>query len=106
MSEKEPNGKSPTEASPEQEAIQADIERTRQDLAETVDQLTDKLDVKARAHDKVAEVRHDASEQLHRMADRATDEQGRPRPPVLAVAAGVALAVVMVVVIRRRRRSR
>ena len=48
------------------EEIQADIERQREQLAETVDQLTQKLDVKAQTKAKVAEPpgpRHDRRRQ-------------------------------------------
>ena len=56
--------------------IQADIEHQREQLAETVDQLTQKLDVKAQTKAKVAEVQ-----------DRATTDDGKPRPEVLGAAA-------------------
>jgi hypothetical protein len=78
----------PTEPTDDQAALQADIERTREDLARTVDELTERLDVKARFQDKVTEVKHDAVEQAR-------------RPPVIAAAAGVLLAVVILVVLRR-----
>lgn len=75
--------------SPEQ--IEADIERQREQLATTVNQLQAKLDVKARAQDKAAELK-----------DRATTASGRPRPD-LAVAAVVALGLVVGLVVWRRR---
>ncbi len=74
------------------EEIQADIERQREQLARTVDDLGHKLDVKAQTQEKVADVR-----------DRVTTETGGPRPEVLGAAAAVALGVVLVVVWRRRR---
>ena len=64
--------------SPEQ--IEADIAQQREQLADTVDALTAKLDVKAQAGAKVDEVKH-----------RATTDSGKPRPEV--VAAGVAALV-------------
>ena len=75
------------------EQLEADIERQRDELATTVDALQARLDVKARATQKVAEVR-----------DRATTDQGRPRPEVMAAAAAVVVAVVGLVVLRRRNR--
>ncbi len=74
------------------EEIQADIERQREQLATTVDQLTDKLDVKAHAKAKVDEVR-----------DRATTEDGKPRPEVLGTAAAVVVVVGLLIWWRRSR---
>jgi hypothetical protein len=71
--------------------IEADIERQRDQLADTVDQLTAKLDVKARAKTKAGE-----------LTDRATTDTGRPRPEVLAAAVSL-VAVVAVLVWWRRR---
>jgi Protein of unknown function (DUF3618) len=53
--------------------IEADIERQRDHLAETVDQLSQKLDVKAQAKARVSHLQ-----------DRATTESGKPRPEVVA----------------------
>lgn len=74
------------------EEIEADIVRQRAALAETVDHLHHRLDVKSRARAKVAEVRH-----------RATTDEGRPRPEVLAVAGVVLAAVVGLAVLKVRR---
>jgi Protein of unknown function (DUF3618) len=74
------------------EEIQADIERQREHLAQTVDELSHKLDVKAQAKVKVAEVR-----------DRATTDDGKPRPEVLGVAAAVVLGLGLVIYLKRRR---
>ncbi len=52
------------------EEIQADIEQQREQLAETVDQLAHKLDVKAQASAKVDELK-----------DRATTDDGQARAP-------------------------
>jgi hypothetical protein len=79
------NGSSP-------ETIEADIARQREQLAATVDELQHRLDVKAQAKEKVAEVK-----------DRATTDTGKPRPE-LAVAAVVAAAVVVLVIWRRSHR--
>jgi uncharacterized protein DUF3618 len=76
------NGTSPQE-------IEADIERQREELAETVSQLQSKLDVKTRAKHRASALR-----------DQATTESGRPRPEVLAVAAAV-VAVAGLLVWRR-----
>ena len=66
--------------------IEADLTQTREHLAETVDALQHKLDVKSRASEKAAAVRRD---------------HGREA----AVGAAVAVAaIVALLVIRRRRR--
>jgi len=67
-------------------AIEADIERQREQLAETVDALTAKLDVKARAGAKAADV-----------LDAATTDSGKPKPQLLgAVAAALAATALLV----------
>ncbi|MCW2818130.1 MAG: hypothetical protein JWR42_917 [Marmoricola sp.] len=74
------------------EDIQADIERQREQLASTVDQLGHKLDVKAQTKKKVADVR-----------DRATTDEGKPRPEVAGAAVGAVVVVALLVWWRRRR---
>jgi hypothetical protein len=74
------------------EEIQADIERQREQLAQTVDELGHKLDVKAQTKEKAAEVR-----------ERVTTDSGKPRPEVLGAAAAVVLGVTLLVWLRRRR---
>jgi nucleotide-binding universal stress UspA family protein len=74
------------------EEIQAEIEAQRERLADTVDQLSAKLDVKSRARSKVADVK-----------DRATTAEGSPRPEVLAAAGSLAAMVVVLLVWRLRR---
>jgi MYXO-CTERM domain-containing protein len=74
------------------EEIQADIERQREHLAQTVDQLGHKLDVKAQTKAKVADVR-----------DRATTDEGKPRPEVIGVAAAVVVGLGLLMWLRRRR---
>jgi hypothetical protein len=64
------------------DAIRQDIERTREELAETVDALHAKLDVRTQARERVA-----------RMKEQATTETGRPRPEVVAAVVGAVLLV-------------
>jgi hypothetical protein len=52
--------------------LRADIERTRQDLGDTVAALAEKTDVKARAKDKVSEVRQNVT-------DKKTELMGKAR---------------------------
>lgn len=72
-------------------ALEREVERNRDQLADTVDALQAKLDVKAHAKDRVAEVR-----------DRATTDDGKPRPAVMAGAAAVLVGVAALVWWRRR----
>lgn len=75
--------------SPEQ--LETDIARQREELADTVDALQAKLDVKSRAKHRASVLRGDL-----------TTASGAPRPELLG-AVGLALAVLGVVVWRRRR---
>lgn len=96
------------------EEIQADIERQREQLAETVDQLGHKLDVKAQTKAKVDDVKVQAKVKVdevklqtkvkaEEVKDRATTDDGKPRPEVLGAAAAVVLGVALVIWLRRRR---
>jgi hypothetical protein len=71
--------------------IEADIERQRDHLADTVDQLSQKLDVKAQARARVS-----------RLQDRATTDTGKPRPELLAGAVALVAMVAGLVWLRRR----
>jgi LPXTG-motif cell wall-anchored protein len=74
------------------EAIEGDIERTREQLGDTVEALAAKADVKAHAQARVAEVKQQARE-------RATS------PAALAAGGAVALLLVAAMIRRRRRRN-
>ncbi len=71
--------------------IEADIEAQREHLADTVDQLAHKLDVKAQAKERASQVK-----------DRATTDAGRPRPELLGALVGLVLVAGLVVWWRRR----
>jgi hypothetical protein len=71
--------------------LEARIAAQRDQLAETVDQLTHKLDVKTQAKERAALV-----------ADRATTEDGKPRPELIAALTAVVLLVGALVWWRRR----
>jgi ElaB/YqjD/DUF883 family membrane-anchored ribosome-binding protein len=53
--------------------LRADIERTRQDLGDTVAALADKTDVKARAKEKVSEVRQNVTDKRTELMGKARD---------------------------------
>lgn len=75
------------------DAIRADIEATREQLGRTVDELSNRLDVPARAKERVARTRDTAVETY------------RESPPAV-VGAGAALAGLVALVVWRRRRNR
>jgi hypothetical protein len=70
--------------------VRAEVERTREELGETVEALAHKADVKARAREKVEEVKAHAV------------EAGGGRIPPLAIAGAAAGLLVLVLVLRRR----
>jgi hypothetical protein len=96
------------------EDIQADIEATRNELGQTVEALSAKLDVKHQAMQKVDDtkklianraqtVRSKGSEVGSRVVDAVTDDEGSIRPVVPVAALALVTAIVGVVIWRRRR---
>ena len=77
------------------EEIRADIEHTREELADTAAELAQRADVKARAHDKVEETKAKVSHKV---------DEAKARPRRLGLAAAVAGGVVLGLVVLRRRR--
>jgi hypothetical protein len=72
--------------------LEAEIEAQRDHLAETVDQLAHKLDVKAQAKERAADIK-----------DRATTDNGRPRPQLLVACVGGTVVLIGLFVWWRRR---
>lgn len=104
-------------ADADENEIEADIERTRAQLGETVEQLTNKLDVNAQAKRQVDEVKDNvaatvedaqaqATEYAHRAKHAAEEIRHDPGRAVAAapIVAAVLGLVVGVVVYRRTRR--
>ncbi len=89
---------------PEAAQLQADIERTREDLAETVDLLAAKLDVRSRVREQVgstvATTRTAAVSRLRTFQTRATGLDGRPTRATISTAGGVVAAAAAVVLVR------
>ena len=84
------------------EQLEADIERQREQLATTVDQLTAKLDVKSQAQAKVADVKSQAKVKVAEVKESATTDDGKPRPEVLALAGALVGATILFIWWRRR----
>ena len=76
-------------------ALRADIEQTRQELGDSVQELAERADVKARAKEKAAEVKASAQE----TAAAVRRQPGR----VAGVAAGFAVVFGGIAFLRRRR---
>jgi hypothetical protein len=84
------------------EEIQAEIEVQRERLAGTVDALSAKLDVKAQAKAKVDDAKATTTAKVADLKERATTEQGRPRPDLLVFTATAVVVAVAIVWWRRR----
>jgi Protein of unknown function (DUF3618) len=81
--------------------IQADIEQTRDELGQTVQALSAKLDVKERTKEKAAETKQRVVDKADTLRHTATDNPKRTVPVVAIVLIG-AVAVGLVVWRRRR----
>ncbi len=71
--------------------IQQEIERTREHLGETVDELAAKADVKARARAKAAEAKARAQDMAAQVSGRMAQSEAVRRRWPAAVAAGVVI---------------
>jgi ElaB/YqjD/DUF883 family membrane-anchored ribosome-binding protein len=78
--------------------IEADIEATRQQLGETVEALSAKLDVKQQAKDKVDETKQRVAYTAQTAQHAVTDNPQKAVP----VAAAVVALLLLVIVWRRR----
>jgi ElaB/YqjD/DUF883 family membrane-anchored ribosome-binding protein len=110
MTTKKGTEPTPAPASGDTDAIRTDIERTREDLGDTVSALADKADVKSRAKgavadakDRVQETAHAATEQAAAKASEVTETVRRRPTPIAAAASGLLAAVGTVLFVRRRR---
>ena len=119
-----PNPEPPKDAGPEE--IQYDIERTREELGETVEALASKLDFKAQARKRADSVKARAGSVLAAARKRASDTaestrrrlgeisrraphhapgDGGQQTPLIIAAAGVAGAVIGALISRAYTRS-
>jgi len=84
------------------EELEAEIAVQREQLADTVDALSAKLDVKAQARAKVEDAKASTVAKVADVKDRATTPDGRPRPDLLVFGATVLVVTVALVWWRRR----
>lgn len=110
-------GESGADGDPDIEEIQASIEQTREELGETVDALTAKLDVKSRTKARLSDTKNQAAVKLQdarakasdltRSAQKSvTDDHGKPKPALIAgtgALAAVVVTTIAVVAWRKRR---
>lgn len=84
--------------------LEEEVARTRSELGDTVDALSAKLDVRARAGQQVDVGRAKARRAAVRTRESLTDQRGRPLPAVW-IASGTALTagIVLAVYLRTRR---
>jgi ABC-type uncharacterized transport system involved in gliding motility auxiliary subunit len=91
------------------EEIEADIAATRERLAESVDALADKVNVKARAQEKAEHTKEQAKQKLDRAKSKGQDLLGRARqasrPIQLTIVSVPVLIILLIVKSIRRRRS-
>jgi ElaB/YqjD/DUF883 family membrane-anchored ribosome-binding protein len=106
-------GGTPPPPSDDPDAIRADIERTREQLGDSVEALAAKTDVKAQARQRLAATKDRARHAAQDAGGRAkvTAQQAgqtvRQRPaPILGVLAAIAAAIGAVVLGRRRRAAK
>lgn len=83
--------------------LEAEIARQREELARTVDALSEKLDVKARAEATATDLKAHAQQKVADVRDAATTDAGRPRPGLAMVGSGIAAGLVALLWWRRRR---
>jgi hypothetical protein len=81
-----------------------EIERTREHLGETIDELAGKADMKARARARAAEVKARAQDRAAGLSGRVRQSQVLQRRWPVAVAAGVLIAG-SVIIWRRRKKA-
>ena len=88
MTEEERTGLSPSATPPDSlQALTGEIERTREELGETVEALVAKADVKARARDKAAEVAGRVSGAVGQLKGTASQAKERAATRVGAASA-------------------
>jgi predicted nucleic acid-binding Zn-ribbon protein len=97
-----PAGPAPDDAAPDAlQALTEDIERTREDIGETVAALAAKTDIKARMRTKAGEVAGRLSATISKVKEQIAAPQ--QRRAVLTVAVGAAVLAGVLVARRRQK---
>lgn len=84
--------------SPNPEELREEVERTREQLADTVDELAAKFDVKSRVKESAHDYTQSAKESL-------TGPDGRPRPEIASLVGGIVSLALAFLVLRSLRRN-
>jgi len=79
--------------------LQADIERTRADLAQTVDKISARLDVRARLRHRMLDARDVAAQRLRVVRRRTGDVRTKASPGTIGIGSGILAAALAVVVV-------
>jgi hypothetical protein len=98
-----------TETKQTPDEIREDIERTRAELADTVDELTERLNVKHQAQRKADAAKVAAAERLEVARHTAGDTVAAAKPyqmQIICAAAGLGALIVLLVGLRRVRNRR
>ena len=95
-----------TDARPvNQEALVADIDRTRTELARTIDAISDRVSPKRNVNRTIGEVRQRANQVGQRLTQQVDQRVNQIDPLVVgAAAAAVLVGVTVLFFVRRRRR--
>jgi predicted carbohydrate-binding protein with CBM5 and CBM33 domain len=95
-----------TDARPvNQEALVADIDRTRTELARTIDAISDRVSPKRNVNRTIGEVRQRANQVGQRLTQQVDQRVNQVDPLVVgAAAAAVLVGVTVLFLVRRRRR--
>ena len=83
--------------------IQTDIERQREELAQTVDELGHKLDFKAHTRARIDDLKAQSKAKVAAVKDRSTTDEGKPRPELLGAAVAVLTGLALMLWLWRRR---
>ncbi|WP_433327951.1 DUF3618 domain-containing protein [Spirillospora sp. CA-294931] len=88
------------------EALEREIERTRRELALTIDELADRVNPRNVAHKGMERLKEEAGQVAKTVNTMIAppDKDGEPDRRILLAGVGVAVAVTALVVWRRKRR--